>query len=601
MNTITELVRHSGNHVVVEAVPGAGKTHMIVDLAGRNVGSLILAYNNALAEEIKSLINPDQTMCYTFHSLCSRYIRVVRDDHQLRMAVEEVEEGTLQVEIAIHATTVLIDEAQDVRPIYIRLLGALGLLKNAERIYVFGDRNQLIYDYDENFPACLDVLTQPNIHVLRGVAWNRVVASVSRRLLPPVATLVSDIFGVSIASRGECDAPLPLVEVRVPKSMFRLSEELQDLKHVPHLLLVDCRSNNRPLHALLNNWSRGGVVMDVHRTTDHHNGATMTCATYWSAKGLQHDTVVVIVPEQTPRNPLYVALTRVLRRLIIVIDPKAPHVAVCQAVMRHQDIVHVTSPQAKRVIASTQGCDPEVSLSGRKEFATKTPTEVPAHRVGTARVSRTVSLDRDDTHLSSNVIVDMALTWTEIRTTGACRRVEEIFQPLFLERNAALELRRHGYLGRAVPPRMTEDMLLARDLRVLLDKAYVSVRQACTLDKACIANLYHLACIKQSYYGFECIARQRDSEPIVTPFDRDRIEWVQCILSEATEFDIPSGDSPSRRLHARSERCSYHVVSQQTSDDVKQAAFRCDAKRSCVLVDLESWTSTTISCDETVE
>ena len=220
-NDALALVQEAGDHVVVEAVPGAGKTHMIVELASKNANSLILAYNNALALEIQSLIDPDRVSCFTFHSLCSRFVRVVRDDLQLRSVVEEVERGELLVErCSLHATTLLIDEAQDVRPIYIRLLRILGLFDVATKIYVFGDRNQLIYDYDDDFPASLDVLTRPNTHVRRGVSWKRVVASTSHRLPSPVARIVSDMFSVRICSAVREHAPL--VEVRAPTSMFRL-------------------------------------------------------------------------------------------------------------------------------------------------------------------------------------------------------------------------------------------------------------------------------------------------------------------------------------------------------------------------------------------
>lgn len=592
-NDALTLVQEAGDHVVVEAVPGAGKTHMIVELASRNANSLILAYNNALALEIQTLIDPDRVSCFTFHSLCSRFVRAVRDDLQLRSVVEEVERGELLVErCSLHATALFIDEAQDVRPIYIRLLRILGLFDAVTKIYVFGDRNQLIYDYDEDFPACLDVLTRPNTHVRRGVSWKRVVASTSHRLPSPVARIVSDMFSVRICSAVREHAPL--VEVRAPTSMFRLSHELDDLREVPHLLLVDRRANNRPLHALLNDWSRDGVVMNVHRTTENHENATMTCATYWSAKGLQHDTVVVIVPECTPRNPLYVALTRARRRLIVVIDARKPHVALCQTLDRNPDCVSPPSTRVRRILASVRGHDPDASLSGWTHRGT-TPT-VPVVHVGSPRLSRVTSAFDDDTHLPSDILVDMALVWCEIRATGMCRRVEEVFQPLFLDRNAEEGLRAHGYVGRAIPPKMSEDMLLSPDLRVLLKNAYTSLLSMSPLDELRILNLYDVAYITQSYNGFECVARQRSLDPVITPYDHDRIEWVQGILHGATQFDLPTTHAPAtQRVHAHGAACSYHVVSQSTSDDEKQVALRCEADRPCVLVEVDAWTTTTVS------
>lgn len=606
MGDTMQMVRDAGRHVVVEAVPGAGKTHMIVALAQAfEESSLILAYNNALASEIQSLIDPERVQCYTFHSLCSRCVRVVRDDLQLLEAVEALERGELAIaedDVPV-ARVLFIDEAQDVRPVYIRLLRALGLIHTAERIYVFGDRNQLIYDYDPNFPACLDVLTRPNAHVRKGVAWNRVVASVSRRLPPPVASLVSDLFGVVIKSDtalAHSGAPPPMVEVRTPTSMYRLAQELHDLRETPHLLLVDRRRRNDPLRALLNEWSRQGVVMNVHRETEHNENATMTCATYWSAKGLQHDTVVVVVPEQTPRNPLYVALTRTLRRLILVLDPKEPHAALCQALARHPDAVTITSQRAARAIASTRKLDPAISLSGRKEYGGA--NTVPEHRVGTPRVFVPISsIFQDDSQLPGDIVVAMALAWTEIRCTGACRLVDEVLQPLVIEWKQDAALRAHGYIGRPVYSKFkTEDMLLSPDLRTLLRDAYGALREAEEeLDEISIFHLYELAYIKRSYDdGFECVTRQRTPDPVITPFDRERIEWVRNALSEATEFDLPTPYSTSHRVHARGEGRSYHVVAQSTSDDVAQAALRCETGRPCVLVDVEAWSKTTVSLSE---
>ena len=605
MSDTMQMVREAGEHVVVEAVPGAGKTHMIVALAQSfEEGSLILAYNNALASEIQSLVDPERVQCYTFHSLCSRCVGVVRDDLQLLNTVEALEQRKLTIatdDVPV-ARALFIDEAQDVRPVYIRLLKALGLIRQANRIYVFGDRNQLIYDYDPNFPACLDVLTRPNAHVRKGVVWKRVVASVSRRLPPPVASLVSDLFGVAIKSDTSlvhADTPPPMVEVRTPTSMYRLAQELCDLKEIPHLLLVDRRRKNGPLRALLNEWSREGVVMNVHRET-HNEMATMTCATYWSAKGLQHDTVVVVVPEQTPRNPLYVALTRTLRRLVIVIDPKAPHAALCQAIARHPDAVTITSQRAARAIASACKLDPVVSLSGRKEYGGS--TTVPEHHIGTSRVSVPISsVYQDDSQLPGDVVVSMALAWMEIRCTGACRLVDEVLQPLVIEWNQNAALRAHGYIGRPIYSKFkTEDMLLSPDLRTLLRDAYDALRDAGDeLDEISILNLYELAYIKRSYDdGFECVTRQRNTDPVITPFDRERIEWVKNTLSKATEFDVPTASSTSRRVHARGEGHSYHVVAQSTSDDVAQAAMRCEAGRPCVLVDVEAWSKTTVSLVE---
>lgn len=112
---LAAIVRAAGDHVVVEAVPGAGKTRVIVEIADAHPGSLVLAYNNALAAEIQSVVDPAHTACCTFHALCSRYLRAVRDDLQLLDAVEAAERGELTVSDAPPtATTILIDEVRHI-------------------------------------------------------------------------------------------------------------------------------------------------------------------------------------------------------------------------------------------------------------------------------------------------------------------------------------------------------------------------------------------------------------------------------------------------------------------------------------------------------
>ena len=53
-------------------------------------------------------------------------------------------------------TILLIDEAQDVRDLYVRLLRCLGLVRDDVVLLVAGDRNQLVYDFDDADTAGID-------------------------------------------------------------------------------------------------------------------------------------------------------------------------------------------------------------------------------------------------------------------------------------------------------------------------------------------------------------------------------------------------------------------------------------------------------------
>ncbi len=73
-STVTKHLS-DGHNVAIEAVPGAGKTHLILKTCcNDNVPSLVLAYNRELAEKVTAMLGEDSPMttCVTFHSLCSR-------------------------------------------------------------------------------------------------------------------------------------------------------------------------------------------------------------------------------------------------------------------------------------------------------------------------------------------------------------------------------------------------------------------------------------------------------------------------------------------------------------------------------------------------
>ena len=211
-----------GGRVAVEAVPGAGKTRLL--LAACEGASLVLAYNTQLAAAVtRALEEREDTLCLTFHALCGRCLAPARDDAQLEAAVDAAERGRLTPRDVPDVTRVLVDEAQDVRPLYARLLRVLGLARDGVAMLVAGDRAQLIYDFDPDYPASLQLLDAP--HELLG----------GRRMAPrrstcpspheAIASVVNAVFGTSIVANKDG----PAVEVRTAPSAFKLVDVLRDV------------------------------------------------------------------------------------------------------------------------------------------------------------------------------------------------------------------------------------------------------------------------------------------------------------------------------------------------------------------------------------
>ena len=356
MRSPLEALR-AGRSVVVEAVPGAGKTHLLLEAAAA-APCLLLAYNTQLAAGVRARLGPDSA-CLTFHGLCSRCLGPARDDDQLLAWVVRAERGEVVAHDVPASDWVLVDEAQDVREAYARLLCVLGLVDRP--LLVAGDELQLIYDFDPAFPASLAALRQPARAFGPGAGWERATLCTSYRLTQPCAAFVNALFGTRI----EAVRAGPPVEVRAAASPWRLAEALDDLASDGILLLVDRKNGNRGLRELLNSWSRRGVRLRVHGVDDDEaaGAGVLTCGTYWSAKGLEAPTVVVLLPAQCARNPTYVALTRASQRLVVVLDARAPHPLVARTVLQRPEDFDVRGPRTWAVLRAGATADAARALT----------------------------------------------------------------------------------------------------------------------------------------------------------------------------------------------------------------------------------------------
>lgn len=570
--------------IVVEAVPGAGKSHTLVELA-RGHRTLILAYNSMLAKETSARLDAlgdTTTVCLTFHALCGRHLGVARDDFQLEDLVADVERGGAPAMGTPSFDRILIDEAQDVRSLYVRLLRVLDLLHEQQTIVLVGDRLQLVYDFDEDFPASLDVLVTPPTSVLAG-AWTRLVTNETRRLTRPMCGLVNAMFGTRIYS--EIDGPK--VEVRCPRSAFAMHAVLDDLR-APYLLLVDRRRNNAPLRALLNHLSREGVAVNVCGIDDVEED-TVCCATYWSAKGVQAPTVVVLLPGSASRNPTYVALTRSCRRLVVVLDPKDPHAALCDCVARHPSHFSIVGVHAQRALqmgrhqAAPLSLQPRTIPRGRVVCLDAcVPRASAVRRVCTSDGTSPQGGDEaQDDSAHSLVVCLMARIWVECRTSMRCRAMESLLNPTRMHhstRDVAIE---NGFVGRSIP--LYQQDVLSPDLLPVAREAYRRLQEEATREgsspTAVWMSLYQAAAAMLAWDTFEYVMRRT-----VVPsseFYADRLHWVSDVLSPETTFDTRlthRSENDQRtfhvRVHGTCDECAYHLVWTLSSSDVGLASVR---------------------------
>lgn len=603
---VLAAVAQGAARVAVEAVPGAGKSWLLRH-ASLQRPSLLLAYNAQLARDMREAGVP---LCLTFHALCARCLAPARDDAQLEDAVARAEAGALAPRDVPLVELVLIDEAQDVRALYVRLLAVLGLLSSS--LLVVGDRHQLVYDFDPDFPATLDTLLAPERALgSAGAEWARAELHESRRLTRPMATFVNAVFGTTIRSARDG----PPVEVRAPRSVFDLYACLSDVIAQETaeegdkasrgvMILTDRKRGNRPLLALINAASRGGARVAVHGMDDHVQDARVTCGTFWSAKGLESDTAVVLLPAAAARNPTFVALTRARRRLVVVLDPREPHaaaaLATCACVHSEEEggpaAVRVRDAQAMRAVRAGEVLDRDASLRAPEWRARRADV---SHCKPSRDAMRGVEVGEDviaaddddavraDGRDMTDAAVVAALARAEMRAHGAVRAMEHILQPARMDAAQLAVAVQHGFTGHAAPRGTSDDELLAPDLRAKAVHAYAALRANWKSNHGAAAVV---ALASLAWNGFDHVMRAAPLEWVWQPRMAAALEAADALLpARDVEYDVMlRAGTHVCRAHARTDAHAVHVVWRASSDDVGAAALRAalHPRGRCLLVEL---------------
>ena len=190
----------------VTAVPGAGKTTLSLALAARCAPGervLVITYNKNLEVSLTSTVNAkgiENLDASTIHGLVMRQSgQLCSDDTEMLNIVE----STSSVFAALDAHIVMIDEAQDLRPLFVQAIGRiLGARKAgggraaSPRIIVCGDPYQMLYDFPSlgEDKASISFLMDCAQHFgafAPGRAWTEHTFTQSFRLTPHIASFVN--------------------------------------------------------------------------------------------------------------------------------------------------------------------------------------------------------------------------------------------------------------------------------------------------------------------------------------------------------------------------------------------------------------------------
>ena len=183
--------RNINGHYMVSGVPGSGKTIMLITRAlhiaklHKDWNIKIVCYNNSLVNKIKeklnfidkdfgldySKINKDKISISTFHSLCSEFTKISRDE-MLHYGEEDYFKKILPIKALRNVRqkydAVLVDEYQDFYDNWLKLcIACCKKHNNKENLFLAGDRIQSIYNSKENSWKSLGINIQGRSKLLK--------------------------------------------------------------------------------------------------------------------------------------------------------------------------------------------------------------------------------------------------------------------------------------------------------------------------------------------------------------------------------------------------------------------------------------------------
>jgi len=511
----------TSNNVCVKAVPGAGKSTLILEicksLVSHNNGKkiLIVSYNTELASNMVKCLEEnnlnENVMCYTFHSLCSNCIQLAPDDISFGVALNYCKMGYIEPSM-INVDYVMVDEGQDMKDIYIDLLNTV--LTGSPKYYICGDVNQMIYDFDPDSMANTDILLNPSKYFKNEEEWSFHYCNITHRFPFTISKFVNTIFDSNIiSSKSNGNA----IDVVAP-SVWKLGETLlkyitEDLNNT--LILTPTKNGNRPLKALLNFLSSKNIP--IHINTNSEKGdeklklGKLNVLTFHSSKGIEAKNVIVIVPDEIKENPLYVALTRSKEKLIVVLDPNKPNYEVCLSCRKNSSIVNM-SPEASMLVekctiteqtkqTKTRKKPPMRSLervrpklSFYENFSVKLEQKLDSNDED---INFLVKTEKNTFENTSKVYAQAVMLFIEFSRTKKIRFIEDLLNPTRIEYEHQSNAIKMGMMNRFVYPRVPSSSLLPEDLYNKAEVSYKSSKNAkdfCTMALATLAwdDLHHV-------------------------------------------------------------------------------------------------------------
>lgn len=628
-----------GNNVRVVAVPGAGKSRVLVEACRcSNVDRLciILAYNRALKDEtdarLQELGMEEWVMCMTFHGLASKCRgQLVHDDIALAEFIEYLQRGGEPAERLGGIGYVLIDEAQDFKRSFYDLITRVIEPHDNMQYMVVGDPRQMLYDYDDEDPASLEYIRSPETYFCSMREWTSVVLDQTHRMTPEITEVVNRVFKVDMQStRTSVGTPVEVYSISMWKAGALVSRLLK-FEQVTQCCIIAPSIRSKQIEKVVNYLEKyNNTRLYVHGIDGQDARVKrnkLSVSTWHASKGTQKRVCVVFgVSNLSDANPAFVAFTRAQDRLVIIHDESNPYMPLLRTLEQFKDAHNVVTFDAstRALIANMHNLSTEApsecvsdvidmnrwrpSGSGRwlcgmmevLENEADTEVEEVEEEDEDELVAGLVGTHEDVAHVYLTACL-MAAEW---EMTRSVRRMIDIRMPARMAREMQEMQLRNGSDARFVSPNISDDALLDETYRKRIAWSMLTAETPIPAECWCF-----MACASLAWNSYHHTLRQLD------PFDwmdstrfRRGVDIVLDALDDSTavRFDVRLRATHDERVvHARcdatTEECAYIFVWQSalTHKNKMDAAILAalHPSRMCTIINLRNEGRQRISVD----
>lgn len=350
-NSIIEALKE-GMNVITNSVAGSGKTTTIMHVAKTfnehysNTKILVLTYNRRLRDETVERAKKTNVPLdiYTYHGFCVRYLS--SECHNDTGIEKSINKNWRQ--ILLDWNLIVIDEVQDMNPLYYRLVRKIVAGYPMIQYCIIGDDKQSIYDFNNADPRF--ILLADKLYT-SSRDWKRLTLSTSYRVNDKNAYFVNKcLLGYDKIIPVKKSNFLPRYIIcdafgtRSRTGQIGLHDAFEELQYYYKcgynngdifILAPSIKSNASPVIQFANFISQRGIPIHVPKSDEEKLDESilknkLVFSTFHQVKGLERKVVLIFgfdagyfkfykrdgIQDSCP-NEIYVATTRASERMTV--------------------------------------------------------------------------------------------------------------------------------------------------------------------------------------------------------------------------------------------------------------------------------------------